>query len=148
MSTGNVAAAVLCLLGGLAGAIQVAIMGRFGDRIGVAAAFAFSTAGTALIAAVALVATRGPGGYADALRQPAWLWLGGAMGALVVFSITLAAPRIGGTATIGILIAGQLAMGAVIDRYGLFGLERIELSWPRLLGIALLGIGAALSLAR
>jgi transporter family-2 protein len=49
---------------------------------------------------------------------------------------------------IGILIAGQLAMGAVIDRYGLFGVEQIGISPARAIGIVLLGIGAALSLVR
>jgi uncharacterized membrane protein YdcZ (DUF606 family) len=36
----------------------------------------------------------------------------------------------------------------VIDRYGLFGVNQIALTWPRLLGIALLAAGAALSLYR
>ena len=49
---------------------------------------------------------------------------------------------------IGILIAGQILMGAVIDRYGLFGVDQIALSPARVVGIALLGIGAALSLVR
>ena len=53
------------------------------------------------------------------------MWLGGLMGLIVVFTITFAQPRIGATATIGILIAGQLAMGAVIDRFGLFGVDQI-----------------------
>lgn len=76
------------------------------------------------------------------------MWAGGLMGAFIVFTITFAGPRIGITATIGLLIAGQLAMGAAIDRWGLFGLEQIPLTWPRLLGIALLAVGAALSLHR
>jgi transporter family-2 protein len=76
------------------------------------------------------------------------MWLGGVMGLTVVFAITFAQPRIGATATIGILIAGQLAMGALIDRFGLFGVEQIAISPARLAGIALLGIGAALSLVR
>jgi transporter family-2 protein len=70
------------------------------------------------------------------------------MGLIVIFTITFATPRIGATATIGLLIAGQLAMGAVIDRFGLFGLEQIPIGWTRLLGIALLALGAALSLRR
>jgi transporter family-2 protein len=76
------------------------------------------------------------------------MWLGGMMGLTVVISITFAQPRIGATATIGILIAGQLAMGAVIDRFGLFGVSQIGISPARATGIALLGIGAALSLVR
>jgi transporter family-2 protein len=82
------------------------------------------------------------------VRQPPWLWLGGVMGFFIVFTITIAQPRIGTTATIGLLIAGQLTMGALIDRFGLFGVERIDLTLPRLLGIALLAVGAALSLHR
>jgi uncharacterized membrane protein YdcZ (DUF606 family) len=39
-------------------------------------------------------------------------------------------------------------MGAVIDRFGLFGVDQIGLSWTRLLGIGLLAAGAGLSLAR
>ena len=53
------------------------------------------------------------------------------MGLLVVLTITFAQPRIGATATIGILIAGQLVMGAVIDRFGLFGVDQIAITWPR-----------------
>jgi uncharacterized membrane protein YdcZ (DUF606 family) len=39
-------------------------------------------------------------------------------------------------------------MGAVIDRFGLFGVEEIAITWPRLLGIGLLAAGAALSLSK
>jgi len=73
---------------------------------------------------------------------------GGLLSLLIVFTITYSGSRIGITATVGILIAGQLAMGAVIDRFGLFGADVIPLGWPRLLGIALLAGGAALSLHR
>jgi transporter family-2 protein len=76
------------------------------------------------------------------------MWVGGAMGLLVVFSITFCQPRIGTTATVAILIAGQLVMGAVIDRYGLFGVDQIAITWQRAVGIGLLGAGAALSLSR
>ena len=76
------------------------------------------------------------------------MWIGGLMGLTVVTAITFAQPRIGATATIGILIAGQILMGAIIDRFGLFGVQQIAISPVRTIGIALLGIGAALSLVR
>ena len=76
------------------------------------------------------------------------MWIGGAMGLLVVFSITFAQPRIGATTTIGILIAGQLAMGVLIDRFGLFGVDAVSLSPARIAGIVLLSAGAALTLTR
>jgi len=147
-------AVAMTVLAGLAGSVQVAVMGRFGGRIGVVEALVFATGIQLLLAsAILLVSRLGTGGLISggsggAFRAPPWMWLGGLMGLIVVLSITFAQPRIGATATIGILIAGQLVMGAVIDRFGLFGVDEIALSWPRVLGIVLLGAGAALSLAR
>jgi bacterial/archaeal transporter family-2 protein len=142
-------AVALAVLAGLAGSVQVAVMGRFGDRIGVVEALTFATAIQLLLSlTILLVARSGFGGIGGAFRSPVWMWLGGVMGLTVVFAITFAQPRIGATATIGILIAGQLVMGALIDRFGLFGVEQIGISWPRALGIGLLGVGAALSLVR
>lgn len=143
------AAIALAILAGLAGSVQIAVMSQFGERVGITAALAFATMLTAVFAGAVLLVTRhGLGGYAEAARQPVWLWIGSLMGLLIVGTITYSGSRIGTAATIGILIAGQLAMGAAIDRWGLFGSERIALSWPRLLGIALLAVGAALSLKK
>lgn len=150
MGGATAAAATLALAAGFAGSIQVAVMGRFGQRIGSIEALAANLAFSTLVATVVLVAVRGGvGDLGGAFRSPWWYWLGGGgMGVLVVFSITVCAPRIGATATIGILIAGQLAMGVAIDRLGLFGVERVELSWPRILGVGMLAVGAGLALYR
>jgi transporter family-2 protein len=142
------AAATLAVLAGLAGSVQVAVMGRFGDRIGVVAALAFATGVQLLLATVLLLATRRTAGIGEGFRSPPWMWAGGVMGLIVVFAITFAQPRIGASSTIGILIAGQLVAGAVIDRFGLLGVDAVALSWPRLAGLALLGAGAALTLSR
>jgi transporter family-2 protein len=142
-------AVVLVAAGGVGGAVQAALMGRWGERVGTLEAFAFASLLTALIGTALLLASRGGlGGYAAAARQPIWLWTAGVMSALIVVGITFAAPRIGTTATIGIVVAGNLAMAAVIDRFGLFGLDKLPFHWERLLGIALLAAGAALSLKR
>jgi len=150
MSGATAAAATLALVAGVAGSIQVAVMGRFGERIGSFEALVANLAFSALLASTLLLVLRqGLGGLGDAFRAPWWYWLGGGgMGVLVVFSITFCAPRIGATATIGVLIAGQLAMGVAIDRLGLFGVEQVGLPWPRVLGILLLAAGAALALYR
>ena len=147
--SGNALATGLAVAAGLAGSIQVALMSRLGERIGVLEALAFSTALTAGVAVVILVlAHQNLAGFSRAVQQPWWMLLGGLMGLLIVFTITYAGPHIGVAATVGILIAGQLAMGAAIDRWGIFGSERIALHWPRVVGIALLAVGAALSLRK
>jgi transporter family-2 protein len=134
---------------GLAGSMQVAVMGKFGERIGSLEAFAFAALLTAAIAIAALlVARRSLAGIADAADTPRWMWLGGIFGAYVVLTITVTAPRIGVAAVVALLIAGQLAMGALIDRFGWFGVEKVPLGATRLAGIALLAAGTALVLRK
>jgi transporter family-2 protein len=140
---------LISLAAGVAGSIQVAVMGRFGDRIGTLQALAFSTVVTMAIALVVLlIARRSLGGFGDAVRSPPWMWLGGAMGVFIVFTITLVQPRLGTFATVAIFIVAQIAAGVAIDRFGWFGVERVGLEWTRVLGVVLLASGAVLALRR
>ena len=125
-------------------------MGRFGQRIGSFEALAANLMFSALAATLVLVVLRQSlSGFGEALRSPWWYWIGGGgMGLVVVLTITVVTPRLGATATIGLLIAGQLAMGATIDRYGWFGVDKVPLTWPRALGVLLLAAGAALALRK
>ena len=125
-------------------------MGRFGQRIGTFEALAANLALSTLIAiTVLLVLRQSLAGFGDALRAPWWYWIGGGgMGVVVVLTITVVTPRLGAAATIGLLIAGQLAMGVAIDRYGWFGVDQVALTWPRVLGVLLLAAGALLALRR
>ena len=142
-------AVALVVAGGVAGAVQAAVMGKFGERVGTLEAFAFATLLTAAIAgALLVVARRSFAGYGEAAREPVWLWSAAACGALIVVGITFAAPRIGTTATIGIVTAGNLAMAVVVDRFGLFGLDRIAVTRERVAGVLLLAAGAALTLKK
>jgi transporter family-2 protein len=146
-STG--AATTLALAAGVAGSLQIAILGLLGQRIGELEAAAFAFALTAVAGVVILlVARRSLSGFGAALGEPAWMWLGGLMGVLVVTAIVITGPRIGIVATSALLIAGQLASATLIDRFGWFGLERVPLTGWRVAGLALLTIGALLTLRR
>ena len=149
MSGASAAAVVFAAAAGLAGSVQVAVMGRFGERIGSWEALAFSLFLSTLLALIGmLIVRRGAGGLAGALTAPKWLWLGGLMGAFIVLAVTVVGPVLGTTATVGLLIAGQLVSATAIDRFGWFGFERIRIGPARLLGLALLVVGAALTLRR
>jgi transporter family-2 protein len=149
MSAGSALAVVLSLAAGLGGSVQAAVMGKLGDRVGIFGAVAFSTLVSAVIGVTALLVVRQDiGGIGTAARQPVWLWTGGMLSAFIILAITVGPPRIGVAATIALVITGNLAMAAVIDRFGLFGGKSIPLNWPRLLGIALLAAGAALTLRK
>ena len=146
MSASGVAILV-SLAAGIAGSIQVAIAGAFGRRIGVLEATSFAAVvGALAVLATTAVARQGLGGVAEGFRVPPWLWLGGIMGAIVVTTISYAPQKIGTFATIGLLIAGQLVAGVVIDALGLFGLEKIPLTIQRVVALVLLSGGALLIL--
>ena len=149
MSGGSALAIALAATAGLAGAVQVAVMGELGDRAGVFPAIALSAIVSFLLGIVVLYAAGSSlWGVRDALREPWWLWTGGAISLFIILSMTVAGPRVGIAATLGLVIAGNLVMGALIDQLGLFGLEQRAVDWPRALGIALLAVGVALSLPR
>jgi len=142
-------AALLALAAGFGGAVQIAVQGRLGDRVGSLEAVATaSLIGAVLALTVLLLARRSLAGVGEALGSPKWMLLGGVMSALIILAITVAGPRIGIVATTAVLIAAQFTLATVIDRQGWFGVERIAVQWPRLLGIALLFVGAALTLRR
>jgi transporter family-2 protein len=142
-------AAVLAAAAGLAGAVQIAVQGRLNERVGsIEAAATASVTGAVLAILVLLAVRRSLGGVGDAVAGPKWQLLGGAMSILIILSITIAGPRIGVVATTAFLIAAQFALAAVIDRYGWFGVDRVALTWPRVLGLGLLIVGAALTLRR
>jgi transporter family-2 protein len=149
VSGGETLAVALAATAGLGGAVQVAVMGELGDRVGVFPAIALSAIVSFVLGIVVLfVAGSSLWGVRDALREPAWLWTGGAISLFIILAITVAGPRIGVAATLAVVIAGNLVMSAVVDQFGLFGLEKITIGWPRALGLALLAAGVALSLPR
>src|SRR5205823_6734773 len=58
MSGGNALAVSMSLVAGVAGTVQIAVMGRLGDRIGVVPAFAFAAVVAAAIGLLVLLAVR------------------------------------------------------------------------------------------
>lgn len=142
-------AIALAVAAGLAGAVQAAVMGELGERAGVFPALAFAGVVAAVVGLAGLVVVKqslqGMGGV---VRQPVWLWTGGALGSIVVLAITVATPRIGVTPTIGVLIALNLAAGGLIDHFGWFGFDPTPLSSTRVMGMLLLAVGAAFTFSK
>jgi len=142
-------AASLAFVAGLAGAVQVAVQGRLGERVGTLEALTCAVVIAAVTAlTLLLVARRSLDGMREGFSAPKWMLVGGLMTIVIVIAITVAGPRIGIVATTAFLIVGQFALATLIDRLGWFGVEPIALAWPRILGLALLAAGAVLTLKR
>jgi transporter family-2 protein len=140
-------AAVLAFAAGLGGAIQIAAQGRLGDRVGSLEAVttaALSEASSRSQPFSSYVALR----VGEAVAGPKSQLLGGAMSVFIILAITVAGLRIGIIATTPFLIAAQFRLATAIDRYGWFGVEHVALTWPRVLGVGPLVVGAAVTLRR
>jgi transporter family-2 protein len=146
--TGTRLAIVFSLAAGIAGAAQASISGALGRRVGTIGAAGLGVVLAAILVVVLAVALGRGGSIVSALHEPLWLWLGGLFGAVIVLAIAYAPPRIGTFATVALLIAGQLAAGALIDAYGWLGSPRIPVTLARVAGLVLVTVGAALTLKR
>jgi len=116
-----------------------AALGRtIGDLRAVVANF---LVGGIAIAVVALVIGGGLGGLSgDPVR---WHYLGGLAGAGFVTVAVLTVRPLGVTLQTAAIIAGQLAMAAVVDHYGLLGVQVRPLTAAHAGGLGLLAAGVA-----
>jgi bacterial/archaeal transporter family-2 protein len=87
----------------------------------------------------------GPIPTLEAARQISWWkWTGGLLGAFYIVTVIVAVPRIGVASLLCLSIAGQLIAAVVYDHYGLLGFAQHSANVWRLLGVALVLIGAIL----
>lgn len=143
----NLMLVLMMACGGIAVAVQPSINARLAQRVGSYESSLISFAvGTLGMLLVVLISGRG------SLRGLAtiqwWELTGGLLGAFFVSMTIIAVPRLGTTAVMTILIAGQLVTGVLLDQVGAFGLRQISLTPLRGLGVVLLCLGAALVVRR
>ncbi|MFI4984847.1 MAG: DMT family transporter [Solirubrobacterales bacterium] len=129
-----------CLVG-----MQAPINSRLGKAVGSVPAASFSfLVGTLALLAIAAVVRGGLGGLGHVGRAPWWALIGGLLGAVYVTVALVAVRTLGASGLTAVVIAGQLVISVVIDRFGLLGVARQHVGAERILGLALLVIGVAL----
>ena len=128
------------ILGGIAVGMQGPIAAQMGQRVGSAASsFVVHVSGAFLSGALLLI--RG-GETIQNWRSLSWYMLGsGVFGVVLYLTINHTMPRLGATTALALIIIGQLAMGILIDHFGLFGTAIRQLDVWRAAGLALLLIG-------
>ena len=133
-------AVTLGLLGGVAVGLQGPLASIMSQRIGVWGSVLIIHLGGALLAVV-LVLLLGGGNLAAARELP-WYVLGaGALGVVVLSAVSYTIPRIGVTSTVTLIVAAELAVGAVLDHFGLLGAAVREIDLVRFIGLVVLFIG-------
>ena len=80
------------------------------------------------------------------LKLPAWVWAGGAFGALYVACFTLLVPRIGAAGMICLAVLGQVTASLLLDQFGILQAPR-PVDAVRLVGALLVLAGVVLVVA-
>jgi bacterial/archaeal transporter family-2 protein len=83
---------------------------------------------------------------AEGKPSPAWYYwiLGGVGGVVIVLAGLVAIRELGAGGVSAAIIAGQLGLSVVLDRLGVLGLDERAITWEKVLGIVLLGLGVFL----
>jgi transporter family-2 protein len=121
---------------------------ELGKRTSVIAA-AFISTGLATVALGVLTVALGEGGLVRRIPHiPIGYLTGGLMGAALI-SVSLVTVRtLGAGGVVAATLLGQLTVSALLDRFGVLGLDRVGLTPARVMGFALLLAGTVLVTSR
>lgn len=138
---------LLAAVAGCALSVQVAVNAQLARQLGTplaAAAISFAV-GAVVLTATAWVLERDLTPLEGIRAVPLWVLIaGGCLGAFYVSTSISLVPRIGTAALVAFVIAGQLAAAALIDRFGLLGVDAKDLTPGRVVGLVAVFGGALL----
>ena len=144
MSSG-VAAVLTAFVGGLI-ALQAPINSELGRSVGTfQAAFVSFFIGTIALAVIAGFARGGFGSIPDGVRSVSWYYLtGGLLGAIYVTTVLVTVRELGAGPVVAATVAGQLALGMVVDQFGWLGVDKEPITVEKIIGVLLLALGVFL----
>jgi bacterial/archaeal transporter family-2 protein len=137
---------VAALAGGAILPVQVALNTLLRRYVGepMQVTFVSYLAGTFASLTICFLA-RYPFPAAAALAQTSWwMWIGGCLGTLYVWSTIFATPKIGAALALALTIAGQMIAALFLDHYGAIGLAKHSASPTRIAGVVLVVLGVSL----
>ena len=135
---------IIALVAGVALATQSAINTQLAKAMSgeaVIATFISFAVGTIVLFFIAWVKTDLWGNLSAIPSQPWWKLIGGVLGAVVVFTTVLLAPKLGITAMLFFIIVGQLITATTIDHFGLIGMPIREVNITKLIGLIIVAFG-------
>ena len=135
---------IIALAAGVALATQSAINTQLAKAMSgeaVIATFISFAVGTSVLFFIAWVKTDLWGNLSTVPSQPWWKLIGGILGAVVVFTTVLLAPKLGITAMLFFIIVGQLITAATIDHFGLIGMPIREVNITKFIGLIIVASG-------
>ncbi len=84
--------------------------------------------------------------HVDAVGKAPWLsFSGGLFGAVYIAISILMLPRLGATTTVALIVLGQMMGSLLFDHFGFLGVAEQPVTIPRVIGVAMIILGVALT---
>jgi transporter family-2 protein len=142
-------AIVLVAMAGCFVGLQAPVNARLGRQVGSLQAATISfTVGTIALLLITALSSGGVSGIGNATRAPWWALIGGLLGAFYVTVALITVRTLGVSSLTAIVVAGQLAIAVVVDRFGLLGIAKQSIDPLRIVGLLLLLAGVVLVVRR
>jgi transporter family-2 protein len=132
------------LAGGMAVGIQAPLSSMISQKLGILESVFIIHIGGAFFALIPLL-IYGGGKLGNWRTVPWYALCAGVFGLVVIFSMSYMIPRVGIATALIILLAGQLLIGTLLDYFGLLGAVQRPVDFMRVLGLAVVLLGAWLS---
>lgn len=142
-------ALIIAAVAGMAMAIQGSLNAALGKIIGtLETTLVVHLIGIAVVGSALYPFRLGTGNLTLLKEAPWYMYLGGALGVLIIFGVAMSIPYAGVANATTAIIVGQLVTALIIDQCGLFGLEKVPFTLYKGLGLACLAVGSYLMLGR
>ena len=73
--------------------------------------------------------------------QPKYMLLGGAIGALITYTVIKSMEMLGPARAVMLIVTAQLLVAYAIELFGLFGAQKAEWEWRKAIGMAVAVVG-------
>ena len=130
-------------------ALQGTFNSALGKTIGVTqATLVVHGMGTIVAALVLFAPGFGKEGFSRLTQAPWYAYLGGALSVAIVYGVAVSIPKLSVSNATTAIIVGQVTTALIIDSFGWFGVEKLDMTWLRAVGLVLLAAGAKLLLVK
>ena len=136
---------IMALLSGAFLPIQAGLNAKLGKAVASpvhASMFSFVVGAVGLIGYIIL--TRQTVSVSGIKEAPAYIWLGGLLGAFYVTIIILAFPKLGPGLTFGLVVAGQMIVSVLLEHFNILVSQQNPINFMKVLGILLVVAGVVI----
>jgi bacterial/archaeal transporter family-2 protein len=131
---------VYSIIAGICMSLQGVFDTRLSEKIGLWETNTF-VQGTGFIITFAIFLFAGRGNFRNVQSVNKLYLLGGALGAVIIYTVMRGITELGPTCSIGTILVAQLTAAAIIDAFGLFGTTVIKFDIIKIIGVCVMIAG-------